>query len=165
GYEITPYSQWITVDPMSGLLQPAENIDLEVTIDFTGDNINYDSTYEATLFVHNNTPATPEIEVEINGVTGVEEISGLPKVYSLAQNFPNPFNSRTSINFALPQQSDVKIEVYNVLGQKTATLAEGLLPAGGHTVIWDASDVASGVYYYKLSAGDYTSIKMMTLLK
>jgi len=166
GYEITPFSQWITVDPMSGVLQPAENIDLEVTIDFTGDNINYDSTYEAILYVHNNTPDTPEIPVVINGVVGVEEeIPGMPKTYSLAQNFPNPFNARTSINFALPQQSDVTIEVFNLLGQKTATLAEGLLPAGNHTVTWDASDVASGVYYYKLTAGDYSSIKMMTLIK
>ncbi|UCE67632.1 MAG: carboxypeptidase regulatory-like domain-containing protein [Candidatus Zixiibacteriota bacterium] len=164
GYEITPFSQWIIVDPMSGLLQPAENIDLEVTIDFTGD-ITPDSIYEATILVHNSTPDTPEIHVEVSSTTGIEDVSGLPKVYSLAQNFPNPFNARTSINFALPQQSDVKIEVYNVLGQKTATLAEGLLPAGSYTVTWDASDVASGVYYYKLSAGDYTSIKMMTLLK
>jgi hypothetical protein len=164
GYEITPFSQWITVDPMSGVLAPAENIDLDVTIDFTGD-ITPDSLYEATIFVHNNTPDTPEIDVEVSTSTGIEDESGLPRVYSLAQNFPNPFNARTTISFALPQQSDVKIEVYNLLGQKTATLAEGLLPAGNHTVTWDASDVASGVYYYKLTAGDYTSVKMMTLLK
>jgi len=104
--------------------------------------------------------------VIINGPVGIEdEIPGMPKTYSLAQNFPNPFNARTRINFALPQQSDVTIEVYNILGQKTATLAEGLLPAGNHTVIWDASNVASGVYYYRLTAGDFSAIKMMTLLK
>jgi hypothetical protein len=164
GYEITPFAQWLSVDPMSGVLQPAENVDLDVTIDFTGD-ITPDSLYEATIFVHNNTPDTPEIDVEVSTTTGIDDVPGLPKVYSLAQNFPNPFNAQTSINFALPQQSDVKIEVYNVLGQKAATLAEGLLPAGVHTVTWDASDVASGVYYYKLSAGEYSAVKMMTLLK
>jgi hypothetical protein len=160
GYEITPFSQWLTVAPMSGILQPAENIDLDVTIDFTGENLNYDSTYEAILYVHNNTASTPEIPVVINGIVDVEEgIEGLPKDYSLAQNFPNPFNARTSINFALPQQSEVTIEIFNLLGQKTATLTEGLLPAGTHTVTW------AGVYYYRLSAGDYTAVKMMTLLK
>ncbi|UCC78991.1 MAG: T9SS type A sorting domain-containing protein [Candidatus Zixiibacteriota bacterium] len=166
GYEIAPYSQWLIVDPMSGVLQPAENIDLDITIDFTAVGLNYDSCYQATIMVYNNTPDTPEIPVSINcGVTDLDEISGLPREFSVAQNYPNPFNAGTNISFALPQQSEVKVEVYNLLGQKTATLFDGLLPAGNHTVTWDASEVASGVYYYKISAGDYSAIRMMTLLK
>ena len=165
GYEIAPFSQWLIVDPMSGVLQPAENVDLDITVDFTGENLNYDSCYQATITVYSNTPDTHEIPVSVNCITGVDEVSILPQEFSVAQNYPNPFNASTNISFALPQQSDVTIEVFNLLGQKTATIAEGLLPAGNHTVTWDASDVASGVYYYKISAGDYSSIKMMTLLK
>ena len=165
GYEIAPFSQWLIVDPMSGVLQPAENVDLDITVDFTGENLNYDSCYQAIITVNNNTPDTPEIPVSVNCITGADEVAGLPKEFSVAQNYPNPFNARTNISFVLPQQSDVKIEVYNILGRKTATIAEGLMPAGNHMVTWDASDVASGVYYYKISAGDYSSIKMMTLLK
>jgi hypothetical protein len=166
GYEIAPFSRWLMVDPMSGVLQPAGNVDLDITVDFTGENLNYDSTYMANLIIHNNTPLVPEIPVVINGIVGVDDdASGLPTEFSVAQNYPNPFNARTSISFTLPQQSDVKVEVYNLLGQKTTTIAEGLMPAGNHTVTWDASDVASGVYYYKISAGDYSAIRMMTLLK
>ena len=166
GYEIAPFSQWLIVDPMSGVLQPAGNVNLDITVDFTGENLNYDSTYMANLIIHNNTPLVPQIPIVINGTVGIDDdASGLPKEFSVAQNYPNPFNARTSISFALAQQSDVKVEVYNLLGQKTATIAEGLMPAGNHTVTWDASDVASGVYYYKISAGEYSAIRMMTLLK
>jgi hypothetical protein len=166
GYEIAPFSQWLLCDPMSGMLSPTENVDLDITVDFTGENLNYDSTYMANLIVHNNSSLTPEIPVVINGTVGIEEeASGLPREFSVAQNYPNPFNARTSISFSLPGQSDVTIEVYNLLGQKTATIAEGLMPAGHHRVTWDASDVASGVYYYKVSAGEYSAVRMMTLLK
>jgi hypothetical protein len=165
GYEIAPFSRWLIVDPMSGVLQPAENVDLDVTIDFTVPNINYDSCYRATIVVNNNTPDAPEIQVEVNCQTGIDDDSGLPKSFALSQNYPNPFNASTNIDFALPQRSDVKVEVFNLLGQKTATLYEGSLPAGSHTITWNASEVASGIYYYKLTAGDYSSIRMMTLLK
>jgi hypothetical protein len=165
GYEIAPFSQWLTVDPMSGTLQPAENVDLDITIDFTGENLNYDSCYQATIAVNSNTPATPEIEVSVNCVTGVDEGFELPRAFSVAQNYPNPFNAGTNIGFALPRGSEVKVEIYNLLGQKIVTLFEGQLPAGHHSVTWDASDAASGVYFYKISAGDYSAIRMMTLLK
>jgi len=166
GYEITPASQWLIVDPMSGLLAPAENIDLSIMVDFRGDDIIPDTTYEASIMVINNTPDTPEIPVTIDVTTGIEdEVSNLPREVALYQNYPNPFNASTEIKFALPEQSDVKIEVYNILGQKTATVADGLFPAGYHSVNWNAGNVASGVYYYRLTAGDKLMVKKMMLLK
>lgn len=166
GYEVTPAVQWLSVDPMSGVLQPSENMDINITLDFTDPGLNYDSTYAANLVIHNNSSVTPEIPILVNGEVGVEDdITGLPREFSVSQNYPNPFNAQTNISFSLPRQSDVTIEVYNLLGQKTATIAEGLMPAGHHTVTWDASDVASGIYYYKISAGEYSAVKMMTLLK
>jgi hypothetical protein len=101
--------------------------------------------------------------------TGVEDedYAGgrLPDTYILAQNYPNPFNAKTSITYKVPKASDVKLEVYNLSGQKVATLVNGIQTAGRHSVTWDASGVSSGVYFYKLSTADYTCTKKMNLLR
>jgi hypothetical protein len=168
GYEITPYSQWLIVDPMEGILAPSEDVDLTITVDFSDSGIIPDTTYEATITIYNNSSETPEIPVTVvsSPYTGVDdEISDLPREYSLFQNYPNPFNPSTEIRFGLPQQSDVKIEVFNILGQKVITLFEGLLPAGFHSVHWNGSNSSSGIYYYRITAGSYGDIKKMTLLK
>lgn len=89
----------------------------------------------------------------------------LPIQYNLAQNYPNPFNPVTTIEYALPQASKVKIEVYNVIGQKIATLVNSKQGAGYHTVTWDASDVSSGVYFYRLTADDFSQTRRMVLMK
>lgn len=89
----------------------------------------------------------------------------LPTEYSLSQNCPNPFNPITEISFAVPEATDVTLEVYNVLGQKIATLVDGRRDAGYHTVNWDGSSVASGVYLYRIEAGDFVESRKMVLLK
>jgi hypothetical protein len=89
----------------------------------------------------------------------------IPDVYSVNQNFPNPFNAKTSIAFGLPTNSDVTINIYNVAGQLVETMDLGHMFAGSHSVVWDASDVASGVYFYKVSAGNFNETMKMTLLK
>jgi thiol-disulfide isomerase/thioredoxin len=91
--------------------------------------------------------------------------TGLPDEVSLNSNFPNPFNACTNIGFSLPAAGDVTLEVFNMLGQKVATLADGHFEAGDHNVAWDASEYASGVYFYKLAVGDKVLTKRMTLLK
>jgi hypothetical protein len=80
-------------------------------------------------------------------------------------NFPNPFNASTTISYSLSANTDVKLEVYNLMGQKVETLVNGRQTAGFKTIQWDASSYSSGVYFYKLSAGDLTLTKRMTLLK
>jgi hypothetical protein len=80
-------------------------------------------------------------------------------------NSPNPFNPSTDISFDLPTASQVSLEVYNVTGQKVATLVDDLLAAGRHTVTWDATDFASGVYLYRLTAGDFVETRKMVLIK
>jgi hypothetical protein len=165
GYEITPYSNWLIIDPMSGILTPAQNTDLNIMIDLRGPSIVNDTTYQASIGVENNSPDTPVIPVTVNvGATGTDD-EVVPFRFALHQNYPNPFNAKTSINYTLDVQSEVKVEVYNLLGQKVETLTEGLKPAGNHNLVWDASEVASGIYYYKLTAGDRVEIKSMTLMK
>ena len=97
---------------------------------------------------------------------GVEsETAGLPAEFSLSQNYPNPFNPETVIELALPQTGDVSLVVYNLRGEEVAHLINNAMPAGNHRVSWNASSVASGVYLYRLQAGEFVQTKKMLLLK
>lgn len=97
---------------------------------------------------------------------GIQNLNnGVPVVYQLHQNFPNPFNPVTKIKFDLPQQSNVNIRVYDIIGNEVARVYNGELTAGFYEVDWNASDFASGVYFYRIDAGDYSSVKRMVLVK
>jgi hypothetical protein len=94
----------------------------------------------------------------------------VPGTFELFQNYPNPFNPSTSIRFDLAKPERVTLTVYNILGQEVARLADGEFPAGSHAVIWDGRDgsgatAASGVYIYRISAGDYSACRRMVLVK
>ena len=89
----------------------------------------------------------------------------LPSDYALGQNYPNPFNPVTTISFSLPVASHVSLEVYNVMGQRVTTVADGFYEAGVHACEWDGSAVASGVYFYRIETDAYTETKKMMLLK
>jgi len=102
---------------------------------------------------------------DVVGVDGPEFESSLPASTSLSQCYPNPFNVGTVIEYQLPVASDVKLEIFNIIGEKVATLVKGTEEAGYKSVTWDASNVSSGIYFYKLSAGDYTETMRMMLVK
>jgi len=85
--------------------------------------------------------------------------------FKLDQNYPNPFNPSTSISFAIPTKENVNIKIYNITGKEVATLLSRDMPAGNFVVEWDASDVPSGVYFYKINAGEYTDLKKCILIK
>ena len=89
----------------------------------------------------------------------------LPARFHLHANYPNPFNPQTTIRYSLPQTSDVRIAVYNVLGQRVALLVDGEQPAGTHVVVFDASGLASGIYFYNMTAGSFTRTRPMVLLR
>ncbi|MFZ1080307.1 MAG: T9SS type A sorting domain-containing protein [Candidatus Kryptoniota bacterium] len=91
--------------------------------------------------------------------------SSIPTVFSLAQNYPNPFNPTTTIRYSIPNSSNVSMKIYNILGQEVATLVNQHQIAGNYTVTFDASRLASGVYFYRLNAGSFTAVKKMLLLK
>ena len=98
-------------------------------------------------------------------VTAVEDHATVPTSYSLEQNYPNPFSPTTNIKFSLPMSSDVKLIVYDMLGKSVATLVNEFKPAGTYEVKFDGSKLASGVYIYKLAAGNYQASKKMQLIK
>jgi hypothetical protein len=94
----------------------------------------------------------------------------MPDSYTLSQNYPNPFNPTTKISFALPQSAHARIDVYNVLGHHVATLLDETMGAGNFTVTWDGQDkngakAASGMYIYRLQAGNFSMTKKMLMVK
>lgn len=103
--------------------------------------------------------------VEVSGGTEIGSTHQLPVRYSLDQNYPNPFNPSTNINFSIPAAEFTTLEVYNILGAKVKTLVHGVIEQGQHQVEFEASDLESGVYYYKLQSGAYTSIKKLAFVK
>ena len=88
----------------------------------------------------------------------------IPNQFALYQNYPNPFNPTTTIAFSLPEAADYRLTIYNVMGQVVAEFSDGV-PAGNHDIEWNSSGEASGVYFYRLSAGKYTDTKKMLMLK
>jgi hypothetical protein len=98
-------------------------------------------------------------------VTGIRKPSDFAQRFTLSQNYPNPFNPSTEINYSIPERSLVTLTVYNVLGQKVVTLFSGYQNAGSYQVTFDASRYASGVYFYRLQAGNLTVTKKMMLIK
>ena len=106
------------------------------------------------------------LESKTFGTTGVDEANGtVPEKFSISQNYPNPFNPSTVIRYTLPKQTDVKLNVYNVLGQKVAELVNTVQPAGEYEVTLHANRLASGVYFYRMQAGPFVEVRKMLLMK
>ena len=91
--------------------------------------------------------------------------SEIPSAYTLAQNYPNPFNPNSIIRYELPMQSHVSLKVFDMLGREVATLVNDVKQPGEYAVTFDGSDLVSGVYFYRLDAGNFTSVKKLLLLK
>ena len=101
-----------------------------------------------------------------SGTSRVEQLSSTaPKTFLLEQNYPNPFNPSTTIRYQLPVASEVKLEVYDVLGKKVATLVSERQAAGYYQYVWNANGLTSGVYFYRLQAGGFVETKKMMLVK
>jgi hypothetical protein len=99
------------------------------------------------------------------GITSVADERSVPSAYTLAQNFPNPFNPSTMIRFALPEGANARLDVYTLNGQLVRTLVNGILPGGWHEVSFDAGDLPSGLYLYRLTAGNFGYARKMMLMK
>jgi hypothetical protein len=101
-----------------------------------------------------------EIITDVSGVS-----TNLPSEYSLEQNYPNPFNPSTTISFSIPNEEFVSLKVFNSLGEKVAELVNERKPAGNYSVSFNANDLASGIYLYKITAGDFIQTRKMILVK
>ena len=183
-----PYQNWSTVDLRSysintdhpfavGFVVGSNPIAPAIMVtDYPGQTFYHNLTYLQTA--DGNTPgwyyisssdttvALYLIHAYVSFVTGVkQEIVLTPKEFSLSQNYPNPFNPTTTIDFALPKAGNVRIAVYNQLGQQIMQIADRDYTAGNHSIYFSGSNLASGVYYYRIEAGSFTQTRKMVLLK
>lgn len=136
-------------------------------------NLPYDSTYKivVTSLNYNNIYGTNHYTFTIiSNITDVKSAKSIVKSYQLEQNYPNPFNPSTNIGYSIPTESHVSLEIYNIIGQKIATLVNETQKPGNYQTTWNASNLASGIYFYSLKAvstsgNNFSSIKKMILLK
>jgi hypothetical protein len=165
-FSTAPILTWLSVDPAFGTVPANNQLDMNVIIN-TADLSGGD--YQQSIIINSNDPNEPEVLIPVYlMVTSVEmedPFAGIPKKYILYQNYPNPFNPVTHIRYGLPKASDVKIDLYNILGQKVVTILEDHKPAGYHTVDFDGSSVATGVYIYRIEADKFQDVRKMVLIK
>ena len=137
--------------------------------DSTGNDV-YSAGFALTAGAHTFTLSGSGVSIDYVQLIKEDVVSGVadgtqPFAFALEQNYPNPFNPSTTISFSLAKASNVNLTIYNVLGQRVGTLVNNHLDAGSHTVNFNAAKFASGVYFYRLEAGSYVSLKKMMLLK
>ncbi len=185
-----PFPNWITVDLTSANLDASKSFVAAFVVENTYPEFNRIMiTEQPAGNIHSYTYFTPTssetpdwyyisssettvyaylIRAYVSfGVTGVEDqvIELLPKEFTVDQNYPNPFNPSTTMDFSIPSNELVKLDIYNSLGQLVKSLINKEMAAGKYSVNFDGQNLSSGIYYYKLSAGDFVTTKKMILMK
>lgn len=115
--------------------------------------------------LHNIAPGSTDVNLNYTITDVKERSSGIPESFSLSQNYPNPFNPSTIINYDIPKVSYVTLTIFNVLGQEITKLVNGEQAAGKYSVDFNAAGLSSGIYFYKIQAGDFVGFKKMILMK
>ena len=162
---------WLTMTPESGSVPAGQSAVVDVTLDAADLDA---GAYSANLVIASNDPVNPEVIVPVtlnvgNSITDVGD-DRIPATFELYANRPNPFNPTTTIAYDLPRGVQVSLTIYDVHGREVRQLVNGTQPAGNHQVMWDGrnasnTQVASGVYFYRLAAGQFVQTKKMVLLK
>jgi hypothetical protein len=158
GGNITPDIAFDAQGKLYGIKGTATQVDTLIVIDTT--------TAFGTRIGSMGIAGIQTLAMRVDSTTNVREVASAPPTrFTLEQNYPNPFNPSTTIKFSMPQASDVTLRVYDVLGREVATLVNGVKPMGTYEVTWKAHSVASGVYYYRISAGSFSHGKKLLLLR
>jgi hypothetical protein len=157
---------WLSADPLAGYINSGETSDITVTFDATQIN---PGIYAGFLNIVSNDPVNPAVAVEctltVTDVTGIDDFNVLPTAFELEQNYPNPFNPTTSLKYALPEESQVSINIYDILGRRVATLVDEKQQAGYYDITWNATEKTSGIYFARLETDVFTKSIKMILLK
>jgi len=165
-------TDWLSIDMPFGAVPMGQSKIVPVDIDTDGLTVN--TLYQAQLKILSNDPNNPEVivpvDIYIQPASGIASQSEVPHTLQLYANYPNPFNPGTLIAFDLPHASEVSLDIFNILGQKVATLVEGKLPAGSYRYYWNARNqraesLSSGIYIYRLKADDRVLVRKMLFAK
>ena len=165
--DITNELDVFTATPTNFVVDPDEQRAVIITFAPTSEMV-----YNDTLKIYSNDPIDPIKNVVLTG-EGIFEVNSeneLPLITKIYQNYPNPFNPETTIRFSLSQPGKVKIEIFNIKGEKVKTLVDQYLEVKNYAMVWDGKDenrksVASGVYFYKFQTGKHLDTKKMLLIK
>ena len=161
---------WLTIEPQMGTLDPGMSEDLALLIDATDLE---NGSYMAQIVIDSNDPEAVQtiipVELYLHGVS-VEKSGLIPDTYSLKQNYPNLFNPSTSIEYGLPEPSDVNIVVYDILGRVRQEWSLPSQQPGWYSITWNGTDsqgasLAAGVYFARIQAGDFTETIKRVYLK
>ena len=162
---------------LGSIIAPNDKVHLHKNVSFRGAICAKDIDVDkgGILLHHNSSGILPKIiapilVVDIDEDVEEEELASAPTEFELSQNYPNPFNPSTTIQFSIPEDSEVTLSIYNINGQLVRTLFSGTIKAGRHSAVWNGKDfrgapVASGIYLYQLKVGGYTQVKKMSLLR
>jgi len=157
---------WLEQTPSTGTITPGGNQNVEVNFISTGLAT---GVYNGVMNVNSNDPLRPVKTIPVKltvGVVGIENnVTGIPTEFSLAQNYPNPFNPTTNISFAIPTESFVSIKIYDILGKEVSKIVNETKQAGYYNFNFDATSLSSGMYFYKIEAGNFVQTKRMLLMK
>ncbi|UCE65425.1 MAG: S8 family serine peptidase, partial [Candidatus Zixiibacteriota bacterium] len=163
---------WLSTDPAYGYAAAGETDNITVTFDAAELD---EGDYFGQITIESNDSNSPTVIVPctltVSPAVGIDELAeNIPASFALDQNYPNPFNPGTEIGFALPEKSDVNLTIYDLLGRRVRTLISAELDAGYHTIAWNGDDssgksVSSGIYFYKIEAGDFRMTRKMIMLK
>ncbi|HEY6952980.1 MAG TPA: T9SS type A sorting domain-containing protein, partial [Bacteroidota bacterium] len=158
----------LTGGPINGKTYYLNDVynDTSYAVSFNSDTMKFSPTlgsYGSAVYILSDTV----FHFSVPSLTSVSatDRSAVPSAFELGQNFPNPFNPSTNIEYALPARSIVTLRVYNILGQMVKELVNGVQNAGFHGVSFDGGGLASGVYFYRLDAGANVSVRKMLLMK
>lgn len=156
-------ADWLSENPVQVTIPAGDSVNISLVIISPVDS----GHYSADIILESNDPdsSIARLQVVLDVITGVDEENYLPKVYSLHNNFPNPFNPATTISYDLPRQGIVSLKVYNIVGEEIATLVNAEQSAGRYKIDWNASELASGVYFYRIQAAEFVDVKKMILMK
>ncbi|KPL06522.1 hypothetical protein AMJ86_08245 [bacterium SM23_57] len=162
-----PDEPWVWPIPGHGTVDPG--VTAPITLSFLmPDSAQMGDYYNANIVIANNS-ITPQVIVPLEVVIIINAVFGsedwLLAEYALRPNYPNPFNSSTTVWYDVPAAGAVELVVYDVLGRQVRILADGEVYAGRHQVIWDAGELPSGIYFVRMDAGEFVQTRKAVLLK
>lgn len=157
---------WLTLSANSGTIAPGASIQIDCKFDAAEKDT---GLYIASIIVQSNDPQRKSIvlpvRMKVTYTTDVNSTPSIPLEFALSQNYPNPFNPSTTIRYALPEKSNVRLKIYDVLGREVITLVNQEQSAGWKEIVWNAENQSSGIYLYTLEAGNYVATKKMLVIK
>ena len=169
-YEVVDPDSSLELTPEAFIVPPGDSVGITFTIypmriNRTGFNIYQPRIIVDSRFSTGTTHFEKTMKFHLVGTVGVEDETGTNSSFNLSQNYPNPFNPSTTINFSIPVAGVVKLNIYNVLGEKVETLLNSYLDSGLHEVVFNAEHLPSGIYIYTLNTGNFYQTRKMILLK